>query len=344
MACGLLSTSRMPIDTLLPLGTSPPLPSLFLPPRYTASSFMYISDMSVAGRARLADRHKKLRPCLRDGQQNGKVTDTVNDHVKTDGSTEIDTTPDLCDDIPMGNLTVNGDEVSNEDEDTKTESQPKCRKRVCFADSKGLALETVRVMDGPSYAPPLLKSRIIEEIVQDEKPELFHTYTYVADFEQPAANYLEFRDKLEKNYVSLENMIIKDNEVVMGTIKVKNIAFEKSVSVRVTFDKWKNYQEIPATYVQRSQPGQTDRYDSFSFSFDIPPNMEGETIQFCLRYDCRGQSYWDSKDGANYKIISQHEKSLTEQQKLACYYSLSSQGNWGDFSFWKVKADERPYW
>ncbi|XP_022094423.1 protein phosphatase 1 regulatory subunit 3B-like [Acanthaster planci] len=343
MACGLLTSPAMPIDTLLPLGTSPPLPSLYLQSRYTATSYMYISDISAAAKARPVDRRKQLRPCLRDGQQARRMKDAVDNGIETNGSAEACSAQNICDSIPIDGLTID-DKVKDADYGKTVKQPPKSRKRVCFADAKGLALETVRVMDGPSHVPPVLHSRIMEEIVQDEKPELFHTYTYVVDFEQPAANYLEFRDKLEKNFISLENIVIKDNVEVMGTIKVKNVAFEKSVAVRVTFDKWRSFQDIPASYIQRSPSGQADRYDSFSFCFNIPQNREGESIEFCLRYECRGQSYWDSKGGENYKIISQHEKSLTEQQKLASYCSLSSQANWGDFSLWKVVADERPYW
>ncbi|XP_071793027.1 protein phosphatase 1 regulatory subunit 3B-like [Asterias amurensis] len=341
MACGLLHTSAMPVDTLFCLGTSPPVPSLLLSQRYTTTSFMYIADKSANCRPSIDQQ--KLRPCLRgEGQQNMKRKE--NDTAR-DCQTTVDSTPKPCEDIGLGDLSISDDNVRDTKQSQGSIGTPfrKSAKKVSFADSKGFALEDVRVMDGPSNVPPVLKSRLLQEIIQDEKPELFHTYTYVVDFEQPAANYLQFRDKLEKNCVCLENVLVKDNTTVMGTAKVKNLSFEKSVSVRFTVNGWESYRDIGATYVQRNQEGQKDRYDSFSFTFDIPQKMKGETIEFCLCYTCKGKSYWDSKGGENYRIISQHEKSLTEQQKMASYYSLSSKSNWTDFSYWKL-IDERPYW
>ena len=303
---------------------------------------MYIADKSANGRP--AVFQGKPRPCLHgEGQQSmkEKESETEMDCSGMRGQTTVDSTLKMCNDIHVGfeSLTISDDNASS----YRCKSSKKSGKRVSFADSKGLALEDVRVMDGPSNVPPLLKSRLLQEIIQDEHPELFHMYTYVVDFEQPAANYLQFRDKLEKDCVCLENVLIKDNTKVLGTIKVKNIHFEKAVAVRVTFDGWKSFKDIAATYVQRSPTGQADRYDSFSFSFDIPPKVQGDAFEFCICYNSKGRSYWDSKGGENYRIVSQHEKTLTEQQKMASYYSLSSNANWGDFSYWTV-MDERPYW
>lgn len=45
--------------------------------------------------------------------------------------------------------------------------------------------------------------------------------------------------------MSLENVIVKDEDsMVVGTIKVKNVGFEKEVVVRATFDDWKSQQDI----------------------------------------------------------------------------------------------------
>lgn len=45
--------------------------------------------------------------------------------------------------------------------------------------------------------------------------------------------------------MSLENVIVKDEDsLVVGTIKVKNVGFEKEVVVRVTFDDWQSQQDI----------------------------------------------------------------------------------------------------
>lgn len=58
-----------------------------------------------------------------------------------------------------------------------------------------------------------------------------------------------FRQKLETNNVSLENVIVKENDsIVVGTVKVKNVSFHKEVIVRTTWDDWKSQEDIFCTY------------------------------------------------------------------------------------------------
>lgn len=38
----------------------------------------------------------------------------------------------------------------------------------------------------------------------------------------------------------MENVIVRESEsIVVGTVKVRNLSFDKEVVVRVTYDKWK---------------------------------------------------------------------------------------------------------
>lgn len=57
------------------------------------------------------------------------------------------------------------------------------------------------------------------------------------------------RQKLDSKNVSLENVIIKEAEsLLVGTIKVKNLSFNKEVFVRSTWDNWKTQQDTICTY------------------------------------------------------------------------------------------------
>lgn len=57
------------------------------------------------------------------------------------------------------------------------------------------------------------------------------------------------REKLDSQNVSLENVIVKENEsVVIGTVKVRNLSFQKEVIVRSTWDNWKTQQDTICTY------------------------------------------------------------------------------------------------
>ncbi|CDS41934.1 Protein phosphatase 1 regulatory subunit 3B [Echinococcus multilocularis] len=137
-------------------------------------------------------------------------------------------------------------------------------------------------------------------------------------FAQPAAQYLAFRQRLESNYVSLENVSManqkdgNDNLYLYGTIKVKNITFEKHVKLRVTFDRWASYKDYPAVHnAQLSGSSGNPPYDTFMFNFSIEVSKmpEPRELQFavCFQAGPNGSNgeYWDNNDGCNYVVVEE---------------------------------------
>lgn len=70
---------------------------------------------------------------------------------------------------------------------------------------------------------------------------------YSLNFAQPAADYFKFRQKIAEKSLSLENVVLNRFQI-NGTIKVKNLHFNKSVFVRCSFDNWATYNDYPAIY------------------------------------------------------------------------------------------------
>jgi hypothetical protein len=128
---------------------------------------------------------------------------------------------------------------------------------------------------------------------------------YSLNFSQPSSDYFKFRKQLEENCVSLENVLLKGFEI-NGTIKVKNISFEKSVFLRCSFNKWQTHEDFPASYVSfdyyassnslTNSPGTSSisaafygigaqsryepkhkEYDTFRFEFKLPKQAEPQT-------------------------------------------------------------------
>jgi Carbohydrate/starch-binding module (family 21) len=86
---------------------------------------------------------------------------------------------------------------------------------------------------------------------------------------------------------------------------VQNLAFQKSVTVRFTFDYWKTTSELVAEYshdVRRTS--QNDGLDRFTFGIQLADqvNLDSKTLFFCVRYNVNGQEYWDSNNGYNYQV------------------------------------------
>ncbi|XP_071948227.1 protein phosphatase 1 regulatory subunit 3B-like [Antedon mediterranea] len=222
-------------------------------------------------------------------------------------------------------------------------------KRVRFA--QGLALTRVKVMSESSDTPPLLSPLVLEMITQDAVPQPSFTYKYVPCFDQPASNYLQFRKQLEHQNVCLENIVVKDSLIVMGTLKVKNISYEKKVFLRTTFDRWKSFTDFNATFVQSIgssiHSSESDKFDTFSFQFNVPTNQRIERFEFCVCYKCESGEFWDNNDGLNYRVKAEELgdcANTDENIGLNPYTSLDGNADWSSFSYWRIGEDERPYW
>ncbi|KAI9146554.1 putative phosphatase regulatory subunit-domain-containing protein [Paraphysoderma sedebokerense] len=103
---------------------------------------------------------------------------------------------------------------------------------------------------------------------------------------------------------------------LQGTIQVRNLAYEKSVTVRFSTDQWRSYKEVKANYLNtavQSGWGAPD-IDRFGWEIEITADStiqshdkltlkpdSSVTIDFCARYDVNGTTYWDNNQGRNYQ-------------------------------------------
>lgn len=210
------------------------------------------------------------------------------------------------------------------------------KKRVVFADSRGLALTAVHVF---SEAEDNLLSELqfhmteIEGAASDlhlvpregegrqEEPTFRTSGLWVnlpllprcvlgaedcgshllLDFVQPAADYLDMRNRLKTQQVCLETCSVQDR-MLSGTVQVRNVSFEKSVLVRITYDSWRSYQDVVGLYLNNIY-GCPD-IDTFSFSVLVPEVFEpSNVVEFCIQYQTPDQTFWDNNDGKNYRLV-----------------------------------------
>lgn len=121
----------------------------------------------------------------------------------------------------------------------------------------------------------------------------------VLGFTPPAVNYLDLRNRLKAQQVCLETCSVHDR-LLSGTIQVQNICFEKSVSVRITFDSWSSFQDVRCRYLNNVY-GCPDT-DTFSFSILVPESASSD-VEFCIRYQMGDQILWDNNLGNNYRLV-----------------------------------------
>lgn len=122
--------------------------------------------------------------------------------------------------------------------------------------------------------------------------------TLVPLFQQPGGlpNFLDFvRDRR----VCLENVLVSDPMTlcIKGTVRVCNFDFHKSVHIRYTINSWKTYSDLQATYAPNSCDGFSDK---FTFTLYCHTLRVGQRLEFAVRFQCKGNQYWDNNLGANY--------------------------------------------
>lgn len=183
------------------------------------------------------------------------------------------------------------------------------KKKVSFADDKGLNLvEVCEIPGAPKWADD-----VITLLIGNSKRSVVKEKKWKIAFQYPPWPNEKLIETIENNNVALENISVNedDHDTLLGTVKVKNLAFEKNVFLRLTFDRWLSYVDIPCMYVEPSEKSsKLNEYDTFCFSSKIPHVASRyEVIEFCVCFRCGDEEYWDSNNGINYRLITENSKS-----------------------------------
>lgn len=216
-------------------------------------------------------------------------------------------------------------------------STDKKNKRVVFADDKGYALEHVKFMTEPSHVPPYWALKIIASPPLERKPQNPVVDVWEPRFAQPASDYLAFRQRINEKFVSLENVIVKQEEcAVDGTVKVKNLDFNKEVFIRATSDGWRTQEDTYCAFVESGplNAAGVSSYDTFGFRLQLP--IHSRRLDFCVCFRCKGVEYWDNNNGENYTI---EKSSVRKSPAIACA-RINYGNSWTD----KTSNGNTPYW
>lgn len=146
---------------------------------------------------------------------------------------------------------------------------------------------------------------------------------------------------------------------LLGTVKVHNLGFEKSVQIRTSDNNWTSYLDKETNYSSSADPGHP--YETFAFDFEIPhDDDEHPRLEFCVRFRCNGQEFWDNNDGKNFALISQNAPQVWTPEELKpqadnaaapagrCRhphenYAVNCE-NWGSLTSWQQLECQGPYW
>ncbi|GMT06310.1 hypothetical protein PENTCL1PPCAC_28484 [Pristionchus entomophagus] len=242
------------------------------------------------------------------------------------------------------------------------------KKRVRFADDCGKELFAIKVMTEPSEVPPIIPQAVLRRYrgADWDEEEHMQQASWILSFPQPASEYIRFRNNIDKNKVSLENIVLRNDQLHMtGTIKsysyqgleyrnhlqVANIAFEKRIFIRMSTNGWQSYLDRPAVFQQSSNKV----HDTFTFDVEIPRDTSADSrIEFCVCYVAGGVEHWDSNDGKNYVLLSAVKSPspnvLCPHTPLFGSFKDKNDAynqrydNWSSFASWKNLSVDGPYW
>ena len=286
-----------------------------------------------------------------------KLLDSGAGNKKKNGFSEEPERKAIYQKLIAAKLAWERDEWFPESNDGYTDSNEKCsqvinkssskKKHVSFADDIGLSLTNVMVIRESSSTPPILRRNTPPATLLDtELKSDCSLLKLKLNFSQPAADYLAFRHKLEMNCVSLENVITKELRFY-GTIKVKNIAFDKLVKLHCTFDNWLHSSDIAASYSHASDSSQ--QFDVFSFSVTVPNDAKRTLFAICFDVPSQGLKFWDNNSGNNYEILTYSSSSSDDLTDggVSPVFSLDPlvrPTQWTEFAVWTSANPSVPYW
>jgi hypothetical protein len=113
-----------------------------------------------------------------------------------------------------------------------------------------------------------------------------------------------------------------DKNSLVGMVVVANLAFQKHVAARFTFDSWKTTSEVTAEYSHDARQKQLqDGYDRFMFNIrlDEQTNLDKKTMFVCIRYNVNGQEFWDNNETRDFQVnFTKIPKPKIQTQSIPC--------------------------
>ncbi|KAJ3036402.1 hypothetical protein HDV00_002769 [Rhizophlyctis rosea] len=152
------------------------------------------------------------------------------------------------------------------------------------------------------HSSPRFTLEDTEEDLRPVLPELYRPSILCRNF-PPSLSPLP-----QSKNVGVERVYL-DGRTLVGIVRVRNLAFEKRVVVRYSFDLWNSVGEVVGKW-HGGVLGEGG-VDRFLWSVGVGACFSGEesgdiagkrVMQFAVRYEVAGQVFWDNNDGKNYEV------------------------------------------
>lgn len=116
------------------------------------------------------------------------------------------------------------------------------------------------------------------------------------DFVAPRSIY----DKMDTPVYLQKCNLLKNGQLLILTIMCKNLAFEKRISAKVSFNNWESHVlYLNYSYVKSFA---TSGFDQFQCIVPLEHLSPFVKMQLCIEYSVCGQTFWENNGGKNFNI------------------------------------------
>lgn len=181
------------------------------------------------------------------------------------------------------------------------------KKRVMFADAKGLALTAVRLFipEPLSFDSSVLKTsaetRLFPAQPQDQRPASNKQQQHDSSRQALPQPLLDFKALFthQETSIQLESCDISENSL-LGKVCISRASTKQSVWIRLTLDSWRSFGDFPCTFLQQL-PFAVAVY---AFNLRLPKNIDpNERVEFFVVFKTGpGSPHWDKNRSEIYSM------------------------------------------
>lgn len=144
----------------------------------------------------------------------------------------------------------------------------------------------------------------ISDITSDTSSEdEMHEYVRVLRYSIGELDFKPAKNIYDRQHKACYLQSIKlspERNALVGLIMAKNITFEKRLSIKLTFNNWES--SVIMNNITYCKSFQSINFDQFTFVIPLENLPRTVKVQFVIRYDVAGNSYWDNNNAKNYNL------------------------------------------
>lgn len=138
----------------------------------------------------------------------------------------------------------------------------------------------------------------------DSDSDTFSEYTKNKQYKVSSLNYSAPKNLYDKQDMPVylqQTTLSADKKLLLVFVMCKNLAYEKKVSVKLTYNNWQS--TLIFNNPVHVKLFTSVNFDQFKFTVPLTHLPSSINAQFCIKYDVNGQTHWDNNASRNFNII-----------------------------------------